>query len=147
MGVRREGTGRKADDGLEVEFLQERLLYLGERPAAEKRSLGHNHPAAGAVPGLELAHDVPEEEEFGGRGRHREVGLDVAALHPAEGRIGYDDIKALGDPADVLLQGVAAVDHVHQPQQGRDGLLLLVVESALLQGPVILDGPFLFLLR
>jgi hypothetical protein len=52
-------------------LLQQVLLDHGERAPVEECAFGHHHAAARAIARLQLLHDVLQEEQLDGVGRHR----------------------------------------------------------------------------
>ncbi len=102
-------------------------------------------------PALQALDEVLEEQEGGLAGADGEVLLDLLALLAAEGRVGEDDVEAvpLLNVGQVLRQGVgvedvgglqAVQDQVHDRDHVGQGLLLLAVEGAGLEGLQVLGG-------
>ena len=95
-GVGIEDAVGQADDGVEVALLQQVFLDAGLDAFAEERAVGQHD--CGAAAGLEQPHDEDEEQVGGLAGAELggEVGLDAVLLHAAEGRVGDDDVHAVG---------------------------------------------------
>ena len=114
-GVGREDAVGQADDGVQVELLEQFLLDAGADAVAEERAVGHDDGgAAGLRLALQLAHDELQEQQrgFGGLLVLGEVAVDAALLLAAEGRVGQDHIHAVSvaDLAQREAQAVARID-------------------------------------
>ena len=95
-GVGLEDAVGQPDDGVEVALLHQMLLEPRLHALAEERAVGQHH--GGAAAGLQQADDQGEEQ-VGRLARLevlREVALDAVFLAAAEGRIGEDDVDAVG---------------------------------------------------
>ena len=84
------------DDGVQVALLHQVFLEPGLDALAEQRAVGQHHGGAAAV--LQQADDQGEEQVGGLAGAEvlREVALDAVLLRAAEGRVGEDDVDAVG---------------------------------------------------
>lgn len=156
VGVRREGALGKTDDGVEVVVLEHFFFDAGAHAVAEEHPVGNDNrrPSGLALrEALEFAHDELKEEKrrlgrllVGG-----EVVENAALLLSAEGRIGEDDVHAVGiaDFGDFLGQRVAVADvgvleavqeevHLHEHVGKRLGLL--AEKRLLLEHPAVGNG-------
>ena len=135
---------------MEVAFFEE-LLAQADGGVVGVGEEGVLDDDPGAASGLEDLDEVLEEEERGLAGADGEVLLHFLALFAAEGRIGNDDVEAvlflhvgeiLGERVGVDDVGRfdAVQDHVPDRDDVGEGLLLLPVEGALLQGAVLGGG-------
>ena len=95
-GVGLEDAVGQADDGVQVALLHQVFLEPRLHAFAEERAVGQDH--GGPAAGLEQADDEGQEEvgRLAGLEVLGEVGLDAVLLAPAEGRIGEDDVHAVG---------------------------------------------------
>ena len=118
-GVGRKDAVGQADDGVEVELLEQLLLDAGADAVAEEGAVGDDDGGAGRParrrrPAVQLAHDELQEEQrrLGGLLVLGEVALDALLLLAAEGRIGEDHVHPvlLADLGQLEAQGVARVD-------------------------------------
>ncbi len=120
IGVGREDAVRQADDGVQVELLEQLLLDAARRRRRRRacRSGTTTAAPAGRAGGrglpAQLAHDELEEEQrgLGGLLVLGEVALDAALLLAAEGRVGEDDVHAVlvADLGELRGEGVAGID-------------------------------------
>lgn len=97
-GIGGEDPVGEADDGVEVELLEELLLNPGADAVAEQGAIGDDHPGPPRLRlPLELAHDELEEEKRRFRSLHfgREVVEDTLLLLAPEWRVGEDHIHPL----------------------------------------------------
>lgn len=111
-GVGFEDAVGEADDGVQVALSQKVLFQPRFDPFAEEGTVGEDD--GGAAVGLEEADDEGQEEvgRFAGAEVGGEVGLDAVLFAAAEGRVGDDDIDAVGSRvADVGAgEGVVVAD-------------------------------------
>ena len=138
----------QADDGVEIALAQELFLDAGLHPLAEKRAVGEDQSRSAPV--LEDPHDEDEEEIGGLAGSElgREVGFDPILFHPAERRIGHDDIHPFlwAPVAQGAREGVAVLHPVRNvyavEEEVRDAedvgqVLLLYAPEGLLHGELV----------
>ena len=95
-GVGLEDAVGQADDGVQVALLHQVFLEPRLHAFAKERAVGQHH--GGAAVGFEDADDEGEEEVGGLAGLEvlGEVALDAVFLASAEGRIGENDVHAVG---------------------------------------------------
>ena len=122
--VGREDAVGQADDGVEVELLEQFFLDAGADAVAEERAVGHDDGgSAWFRRALELAHDELEEQQrgLGGLLVFGEVAEDAALFFAAEGRVGQDDIDAVS-VADLAQREAQAVQRIDlRATRGRAG--------------------------
>jgi hypothetical protein len=97
-GVRGEDTVGKADDGMEIELIEQFLFDAGADAIAEECAVRDDHSgAAGVRWAFELAHDELEKKQCRFRALFilREITQDAALFFAAEGWVGHDDIDTV----------------------------------------------------
>jgi len=151
-----ERAAGAVEHGVEVAAFQQELAQAhGGVVGVGKEGILDDHAAASA--GLQDFDEVLEEEEGGLAGADGEVLLDLGAFLAAEGGIGQHDVVTVLflNVGEVFGEGVGVddvrrfdpvQDHVHDADDVGEGLLLLAVEGALLQGAVLCGGAFWVLL-